>query len=495
MHTMRMQVYGHLQQLDISFYDRNPVGRLMTRVTTDVDALNDMFTSGVVTVFGDGLTLVGIMVAMLWMSWRLALVAFLVLPMIAWTAHWFRVNARESYRRVRGLVARLNAFLQEHLTGMATVQLFGREARTLDRFDAINREHRDANMASIFYYAVFYPLIELSAAVSGALIIWVGGGWALRGTISIGVLVAFLQYSRRFFTPISDLSEKFNIMQAAMAASERIFSLLDTPVVIALPARRRSPRAGAARPDRVRSRLVRLQRRGVRAARRLVRRRTRRAHRHRRRDRVGQDDAHQFAAAVLRRHEGPDSRGRGRRPRMGSVGTARTLRPRAPGRAPVLGHDRGQHPTGRLAADERRHPARRRRRSRPPVHRRAPRRLPRHRRRARRDAVGRREAAAVVCARASRSTRACSLLDEATSSIDTATEALIEDALHAIMAGRTVVAIAHRLSTIQDMDRILVFSRGEMVESGMHQELVARRGVYYRLYQLQYREGAAAVMP
>ncbi len=235
MHRLRMQVFAHLQRLDLAYYDRNPVGRLMTRVTTDVDALNDLFASGVVTVVGDVLVLAGIMVVMLVMNWRLALVAFTVLPLIGWTTAWFRHHVRESYRQVRALVARLNAFLQEHITGMSTVQLFGQEARVFRRFDAINREHRDVNLAAIFYYAVFYPAIEILAALSGALIIWIGGGWSLDGVVSIGVLVAFLQYSRRFFQPISDLSEKFNILQGAMAASERIFTLLDTPVAIDSP--------------------------------------------------------------------------------------------------------------------------------------------------------------------------------------------------------------------------------------------------------------------
>ncbi len=235
MHTLRMEVYGHLGRLDLRFYDRNPVGRLMTRVTTDVDALNDLFASGIVTVFGDIIVLVGIMAVMLLMNWRLALVAFAVLPLIAWVTLWFRKNVRESYRQIRGLIARLNAFLQEHITGISTVQLFGQEARVFDRFDALNRSHRDVNIASIFYYAVFYPAIEMLAALSGALIIWIGGGWSQDGVVTVGVLVAFLQYSRRFFQPISDLSEKFNILQAAMAASERIFGLLDTAVEIKTP--------------------------------------------------------------------------------------------------------------------------------------------------------------------------------------------------------------------------------------------------------------------
>ena len=192
-------------------------------------------------------------------DWRLALVAFSVLPLITWAAHWFRTNVRESYRQVRGLVARLNAFLQEHLTGMATVQAFNQEPRTAGRFEGINREHREANVRSIFYYATFYPMIEVLAAVSGALIIWFGSGWAQEGTVSLGVLVAFLQYSRRFFQPIADLSEKFNILQAAMAASERVFACPghaagDPAVLDTRSAGRR------AWPYRVRSCLVRLRR-------------------------------------------------------------------------------------------------------------------------------------------------------------------------------------------------------------------------------------------
>ena len=300
MHTLRMEVYGHLQRLDLRFYDRNPVGRLMTRVTTDVDALNDLFASGLITVFGDVLVLAGIMAAMLLMNWRLALVAFAVLPLIALTTLWFRKHVRESYRQIRGLLARLNAFLNEHITGVATVQLFGQEARMLARFDALNRAHRDVNIQSIFYYAVFYPVIEALAALSGALIIWIGGGWANDGLVSLGVLVAFLQYSRRFFQPISDLSEKFNILQAAMAASERIFTLLDTPVEI----KNRTPGVVSTEDTGCRFRsyargndtrcldpfrpcVLRLRRRARRASRCLVHGGEGRARRHRGRDRFG----------------------------------------------------------------------------------------------------------------------------------------------------------------------------------------------------------------
>ena len=232
MFDMRMQIYGHLQRIDLQFYDRNPVGRLMTRVTTDVDVLNDLFTAGVVSIFGDIFTLLGIMIVLVVMDWRLALVAFSVLPLIVLVTQWFRPNVRESYRTVRTWIARINAFLQEHITGMATVQLFRRERRSYARFDEINREHRDANVESIFYYAVFYPAIEVIGALAAALIIWFGGGWTMQGTLTLGSLVAFLLYSQRFFRPISDMSEKFNVLQAAMASSERIFKLLDTPVTI-----------------------------------------------------------------------------------------------------------------------------------------------------------------------------------------------------------------------------------------------------------------------
>jgi ATP-binding cassette subfamily B protein len=232
MFDIRMQVYGHLQRLDLRFYDRNPVGRLMTRVTTDVDVLNELFTGGVVSVFGDVFTLLGIMAVLLWMDWRLALVAFSVLPLIVLITQWFRRNVRESYRTVRTWIARINAFLQERITGTSTVQLFRREARDYAAFDEIDRQHRNANVDSIFYYAVFYPAIELVSALAASLILWIGGGWVVQDALTLGSLVAFLQYSQRFFRPISDMSEKFNILQGAMASSERIFQLLDTRVAI-----------------------------------------------------------------------------------------------------------------------------------------------------------------------------------------------------------------------------------------------------------------------
>jgi ATP-binding cassette subfamily B protein len=254
MFDMRMQIYGHLQRVDVQYYDQNPVGRLMTRVTTDVDVLNDLFASGVVSVFGDVFTLAGIMIVLLQMDWRLALVAFSVLPLIVLITQWFRRNVRDSYRTVRVWIAKINAFLQEHIGGMSTVQLFRREAGTFARFDAIDRGHRDAHIESIFYYAVFYPAIEVTAALATALIIWYGGARVLAGALTLGTLVAFIQYSHRFFRPISDISEKFNLLQSAMASSERIFKLLDTEPTIVSGLRRaagdlrQDPPSSATRP-------------------------------------------------------------------------------------------------------------------------------------------------------------------------------------------------------------------------------------------------------
>src|SRR5215470_17152860 len=232
---MRRQIFGHLQRLHVGYFDKNPVGRLMTRVTTDVDAVNELFTSGVVTVFGDLFTLLGIMGVMLAMNLKLALVTFSVIPFFFVITNWFRQGSRQSFREVRKWVAKINAFLQENLTGMSVVQLFRREARNREAFAAINRAHADANVAQIFYYAVFYPAIDILAAIAVAMILLYGGGRVLAGTLSLGALVAFVQYSERFWRPISDLSEKFNILQAAMASSERIFTLLDTPLGVIAP--------------------------------------------------------------------------------------------------------------------------------------------------------------------------------------------------------------------------------------------------------------------
>jgi ATP-binding cassette subfamily B protein len=496
MYDMRLQIYRHLQRLDVQFYDKNPVGRLMTRVTSDVDVLNEMFTAGVVSVFGDVFTLVGIMIVMVSLDWRLALVAFAVLPLIVVVTQWFRRNVRESYRTVRIWIARINAFLQEHITGMATAQLFRRERRSFEQFDTINRTHRDANVASIFYYAVFYPAIEVIGALASALIIWFGGGWSLEGTLTLGSLVAFLQYSQRFFRPISDMSEKFNILQGAMASSERIFKLLDTPVTIAsgTAAPAAAPPGAAARTppadaghivfDRVsfaynasdfvlrdvsfevrpgervgvvgatgagKSTLINLLLRfyDVTGGRILVDGvdvREMDLARLRRMFSLVLQDVHLFSGTVAENI------------RLGEA----AISDEAVRRAAEAVHanrfiERLPQKYGSAVAE-----------------------------RGATLSVGQKQL--LSFARALAFNPRVLVLDEATSSVDTETELLIRDALHVLMAGRTTIAIAHRLSTIQDMDKILVLHKGQLREAGTHQELLARRGIYFKLYQLQYRD-------
>jgi ATP-binding cassette subfamily B protein len=485
MFDLRMSIYRHLQRLDLRFYDRNPVGRLMTRVTSDVDVINDLFTSGVITVFGDVFTLAGIMVVMLWMNWRLAIVAFSVLPLIVMITQWFRKNVRDSYRVVRGWIARINAFLQENITGMSTVQLFRREALNFERFDDIDRKHRDANIESIFYYAVFYPAIEAVASLASALIIWYGGGSVLRGTLTLGALVAFLQYSQRFFRPISDMSEKFNILQSAMASSERIFKLLDEPVVVESPARPVARPAGAAghiefdnvwfaynnedwvlrdvsfdvKPgERVgvvgatgagKTTLINLllrfydvQRGGITVDGIDIRRLDLA-------DLRGMfslvlQDVHLFSGTIADNV------------RLGNGGiTDEEVR-----RAAHAVHADAfveRLPEGFASAVAERGSTL---------------------------SVGQKQL--LSFARALAFNPRVLILDEATSSVDTETELLIRDALRVLMAGRTTIAIAHRLSTIQDMDKILVFHKGRLREQGTHQELLAARGIYFKLFELQY---------
>ena len=489
MYDLRMEIYAHLQRIDVAYYDRHPVGRLMTRVTTDVDALNDLFASGVISVFRDVVLLVGIMAVLLWMDWRLAIVAFSVLPLIALVTQWFRRNARVSYRAVRGWIARINASLQENISGMSTVQLFRREARSFGAFDELNRGHTQANLDSIFYYAVFYPAIELIGAVATAAIIWYGGGWTLEGTLTLGTLVAFIQYSQRFFRPISDLSEKFNILQAAMASSERIFGLLDTPPRLVSPAAGRLPDG----PGRITFENVWFAYRGDDYVLRDVSFTVEPG------ERIGIAGATGAGKTtlinlLLRFYD--VNRGRiaidgvdireipldHLRGRFGLVlqdvflfsGTIRENIACGPGEA--------SDAEVRAAADAARASS---------FIDRLPGRL---------DAEVAERGATLSAgqkqllsfARALALDPQVLVLDEATSNVDTATEALIRDALHRLIAGRTTVAIAHRLSTLRDMDRVLVFHKGELREAGPHRALLAQRGIYHTLYQLQYRDQETA---
>src|ERR1051325_3251175 len=236
MFDFRSQIFRHLQHMHIGFYDKNPVGRLVTRVTTDVDALNEMFTSGVVAIFEDVFVLAGILIIMLGMSWWLALITFAVLPLIFWATMVFRKSVRDSYRRIRTAIARINSYLQEHITGMVVLQLFNREKRAYAKFDRVNAQHMDAYKDAIMAYALYYPVVEILSSVAIAMVIYFGGLGTLRNAVTIGTLTAFMQYAQRFFRPIQDLSDKYNILQSAMASSERVFKLLDTPIEITSPA-------------------------------------------------------------------------------------------------------------------------------------------------------------------------------------------------------------------------------------------------------------------
>jgi ATP-binding cassette subfamily B protein len=490
MFDLRMAIYGHLQRLDLRYYDRNPVGRLMTRVTSDVDALNDLFTSGVVTGFGDALTLAGIMGVMIWMNWRLALVAFAVLPLIAAVTQWFRHHVRDSYRIVRGWIARINAFLQENIAGMATVQLFGREALNFERFDTIDRKHRDANIESIFYYAVFYPAIEAVSALASALIIWYGGGAVLRDALTLGALVAFLQYAQRFFRPIIDMSEKFNVLQSAMASSERIFQLLDEPVAIG------SPATPARRPAQTEGHIVFDQvwftYQGTPGVNDVIRDVSFEVRPGERVGIVGATGSGKSTLINLLLRFYDVTRGR---ITIDGVDIRELALDEVRGLFSLVLQD--VHLFSGTIADNIRlgHPSiddERVRQAARAVHADSfIERLPD----GYTSAVAERGATLSVgqkqllsFARALAFDPRVLVLDEATSSIDTETELLIHDALRVLMGGRTTIAIAHRLSTIQDMDKILVMHKGQLRESGTHQELLARRGLYFKLFELQYQK-------
>jgi ATP-binding cassette subfamily B protein len=482
---LRRQIYGHLQALHVGYFDKNPVGRLMTRVTTDVDAVNELFTSGVVTVFGDVFTLLGIMGVMLALNLKLALVTFSVIPFLFAITNWFRRGSRASFREVRKWVARINAFLQENLTGMTVVQLFRREARSQDLFAEINRQHADANVRSIFYYAVFYPAIDVLAAVAAGLILLYGGSRVLSGTLTLGVLVAFVQYSERFWRPISDLSDKFNILQAAMASSERIFTLLDTPAAVVAPARPvRLPQVRGSvafenvsfgyTPGQLVLSEVDL---AVEPGRSVAL--------------VGATGAGKTSViSLLSRFydvqegritlDGVDVRDLDPAQLRSSLGLV--LQDVHLFSGTIASNIR----LGSPISDERVREAAR------AVHaHRFIEALPQGyetevRERGSTLSVGQKQL--LSFARALAHEPRVLILDEATSSVDTETEALIQDALRVLLRGRTAIVIAHRLSTIQRVDEILVMHKGRIRERGTHQELLLQRGLYWRLYQLQYKD-------
>lgn len=485
MYDLRREIFRKLQRLDVRFFDRNPVGRLITRMTTDVEALNEMFTAGFVSIFGDVFVLTGIVVVLFWMDWRLALVLFSILPFIVLVSMWFRKGARKAYSSVRVRIAAINAFLQEHLSGMSVVQLFNREREEGEKFRRLNASHRDANLESINYYAVFYPAVELIQSIGIGLIVWYGGGQVTRDALSLGALVAFFQYVQRFYEPISDLSEKYNILQSAMAASDRIFKLLDThPTIV-------GSRDGA-KVDRVDSiafrnvwfayndedwvledvsfrvekgdhialvghtgagkttitnlllRLYDIQRGSILindidireidldSLRRLFA--------------IVQQDVFLFSGSVADNISLTDPSITRERVREVSE---RVLASRFIDRLPQTYDSELKERGGGLSAGEKQ---------------------------------------LLSFARALAFDPPVLILDEATSSIDTETESLIQHGIEVLMEGRTSIAIAHRLSTIRSADAILVFHHGRIRERGTHDELIRIDGLYRKLYELQYRE-------
>jgi ATP-binding cassette, subfamily B, multidrug efflux pump len=547
MFDLRSQIFRHLQHMHVAFFDKNPVGRLVTRVTTDVDALNEMFTAGVVSIFEDVFVLAFILAIMMNMNWKLALVTFAVLPVIIYATKVFRDKVRDSYRRIRTAIARINSFLQEAVSGMLVLQLFNREKRAHDQFSKINASHMEAYKDAILAYAVYYPVVETLAAIAIASIIWFGGGEIFRhisasgltvaysgrglpslhvvqNLMTIGTLVAFMSYAQRFFRPIQDLSEKYNILQGAMAAGERVFKLLDTPVEVTSPAvARKATGAGRIEFDHVWFAYRDVPENG---------------------SEKGRAPGDSSAKAALAAQDGADK----------SVRSAPDWVLRdvnfviEPGETvAVVGHTGAGKTTlisllmrfydvqkgavridgvdvKRMNLDELR--------SRFGVVLQDPflftgtvegnirlgttriqdedveqaaedvnvadfiRSLPggfKEEVRERGSTLSTGQKQLISFARALAHDPKILILDEATSSVDTETEFRVREALSRMVEGRTSLIIAHRLSTIQRADKIIVMHKGQVREMGTHQQLLAQRGIYYKLYQLQYRDQEIAV--
>jgi ATP-binding cassette subfamily B protein len=500
MRDLRRDIFGHVQRLSITFFDRNPVGRLVTRVTSDVESLNELFTAGVVAGLGDLFTLLAISGLMLWTDWRLALASFGVIPLVYLASHLFRLKVRESYRDIRTRLARINAYLQERITGIRIVQVFGREASEARRFDDLNRGHLQANLDSITYYALYFPVIEVLTSIALASLIVAGAHRVEVGTLTVGTVAAFLQLVRRFFQPLQDLSDKFNTLQQAMAASERVFRLLDEPEAVGLTAVDETARSTTGS-----------KRRGVRVEFDDVWFAYDMGHVARDSNRAASPEwvlkgvsftvdpgrtlalvGHTGAGkttiiSLLLRFYDPQ-RGRilvdGVDIREISVSELRALIGYVQQdiflfAGDVLTNIRLSNEisdlevaaaASRVGAD------------------RVIRRLPG----GYQQALGERGASISVgerqllsFARAIAADPALLVLDEATSAVDSEIEAEIQAALTALMSGRTTIAVAHRLSTIVGADEILVLHHGQVRERGTHRELLARHGLYERLYRLQ----------
>jgi ATP-binding cassette, subfamily B, multidrug efflux pump len=545
MFDLRSQIFRHLQRMHIGFFDRNPVGRLVTRVTTDVDALNEMFTAGVVSIFEDVFVLVGIVAIMLCMNWKLALISFAVLPLIFWATMMFRKSVRDSYRRIRVAIARINAFMQEHVSGMVVLQLFNREKRAFKQFSDVNATHMEAFKDAILAYAIYYPVVEILSASAIAGVIWFGGKNVIQGVTAravtmavahkqiggllgvpipqfhlvntvttIGVLVAFIQYAQRFFRPIQDLSDKYNILQSAMAASERVFKLIDTPAEVTSPLTAKVPLGpGRIEFDHVwfayRSSPTEADKHGSRrdgggSVRAVASSEA---------DWVLRDvsfaiepgetvafvghtgagkttiislllrfydvqkgaikidgvDVREMDLGALRRRFGVVLQDPflftgtiGGNIRLGTEGVSDAQIERAVEEV-NLGDFIRSLPGGFQEEV-----------------------------RERGSTLSTGQKQLISFARALAHDPKILILDEATSSVDTETEFRVRDALSRMVEGRTSLIIAHRLSTIQRADKIIVMHKGVLREMGTHQQLLGQRGIYYKLYQLQYKDQEVA---
>src|ERR1700683_2304398 len=526
MFDLRSQIFRHLQRMHVAFYDQNPVGRLVTRVTTDVDALNEMFTSGVVSIFEDVFVLAGIVAIMLCMNWKLALITFAVIPLIVFATKIFRDKVRDSYRRIRTAIARINSYLQEHVSGMVVLQLFNRERKAYQRFSEINRSHMDAYKDAILAYAMYYPVVDFFSAIAIACVIWWGGQDIIRGVVarsvsiefsrhslvsfhmvataaSLGVLIAFTQYALRFFRPIMDFSEKYNILQSAMAASERIFKLLDTPVQVVSPAVTKRPEgpgriefdhvwfayregseANAASTDAAPDWVLRDATFAIEPGETVAI--------------VGHTGAGKttLISLLLRfydaqkgavRIDGVDVKDMDLvdlRSRFGVVLQDPFLFSGTIGGNIRLGTKRIQDADVEQAVEDVKLAD-------------FIRALPKgfdEEVRERGSTLSTGQKQLISFARALAHEPKILILDEATSSVDTETEFRVRDALSRMVEGRTSLIIAHRLSTVQRADKIVVMHKGQVREMGTHQQLLARRGIYFKLYQLQYKDQEIGVV-
>jgi ATP-binding cassette, subfamily B, multidrug efflux pump len=489
MFDLRRQLFAHVQSMHLQFFDKNPSGRLLTRVTTDVNALNELFASGVVEILGNLMQLFGVMAAMYYISPRLALATFVIMPLIVSATMVFRKRVREAYRQIRIIIARLNAYTQENLAGMSEVHAFVQEEKTMNRYRSINNDLRTENQKSIYYYAVFFPVVELIGALSTALILWYGGGSVVQNVVTVGTLVAFLQYVEMFFRPMRDLAERYNILQSAMAASERIFKVLDTKPDIVAPAQTQALKGFTGDiefehvdfsydPDNLilhdinfrvkpgeKIALVGATGAGKTSTVGLL---CRFYDVNSGRIKLNGIDINQLDPDDLRSVFGlvsqeiflfsgsiKDNISLG----ADDISDEQVLKAAEQvGLLPFINRleRRFEHGVGERGSSL---------------------------------SVGQRQL--ISFARALARNPKVLILDEATSSVDNETEQIIQQALRKMFEGRTSVIVAHRLLTIKEADKILVFHKGRIVEQGKHEDLLQQKGVYWRLYQLQYQDQEA----